>query len=133
MTKRFFLYYYFIIAYIKTILFLKGFRIFEDHQPIVINPSRNYRLHTNNEKTILFTLYKVPQQNIVYRFGFFKIKRTVNYFLKIEVEKGLPDHLVQHNRMKLQSIGFFIPEKEEDLFLQILVSKYMDYVKKFRN
>jgi hypothetical protein len=133
MVSRFFIYYYFIVAYIKTILFLKGFRIFEDHQPIVINPSTNYRLHTDNGKTILFTLYKVPQQNVIYRFGFFKLKIYANYFLTIEVEKGLPDHLVKHNKMKLESIGFYIPEKEEDLFLQILANKYMDYIKKFRN
>jgi len=133
MVSRFFIYYYFVLAYIKTILFFKGFRVFEDQNPIVADPSRFYRFHTDTEKTISFTLYKVSKKTIVYKFGFFKLKRSINYFLKIEVENGLPDYLTKYNRMKLESIGFYIPEKEEDLFLQVLVNKYMDYVQKFRN
>lgn len=133
MTKYLLVQFYLYKLYIRTILFFKGFHIFEEEDVKDLTVCKTYSFHTMQGHTIEFKLYRSPYICVRYQLGIFKKKTYINYFLRVSFDPDLSEDLKYFNKMTLHSFGFYIQEKHEDIFLQIIVGKYLDYVTKNLN
>jgi hypothetical protein len=118
------------VWYLKLIVFLKGFHIYENL--IETGNSRliqTYHFELNTGQTIAFKLYRVDYEAYQHRFWNFKKVKHVNYVLHAEFDPTLPERILKFNRMSLRSFDLFVDKDNEPIFLQIVSSAFIKFIR----
>lgn len=119
------------LGYLKLIVLLKGFHIFEDSDKCDDSKRiQTYHFELNTGQTITFMLYRINFEAYHCRFWTLKKVKHVNYVLHAEFDQTLPARIVRFNRMSLQSFDLFVDTENEPIFLQIVSNAFIKFIRK---
>lgn len=106
-----------------------GVDIYDSSVEIQGFPINQVTFKLNNEKDILFYIYKDIRVSTVYRFGKFFENTKNTYIINAVFDESLPTALTKHNKLKIATL-FSNDLINEEMLFKVLVCVYLDFISK---